>query len=143
MNILILNGPNLNLLGLREPDIYGKETLDELNKYIRQSSQSLNHSLKFFQSNHEGHIIDLLHNEMNWADGIIINPGAFTHYSYAIRDAIVAIKIPTIEVHLSDIYKREKFRSISVIEPVCVRQICGLGKEGYIKALNFLSNLVI
>ncbi len=140
MNILVINGPNLNLLGKREPDIYGSETLDDIQLWLREQPEIAAMELKFFQSNHEGALIDALHENMNWADGILINPGAFTHYSYAIRDAITAVNIPTVEVHLSDIYNREDFRKISVIKPVCIKQICGLGKTGFLEGLKVLQN---
>jgi len=143
MNILVINGPNLNLLGTREPEIYGKDTLDELMMWLETTPDGSDHSFKFFQSNHEGEIIDTLHDERNWASGIIINPGAFTHYSYALRDAIAAVQIPTVEVHLSDIHNREEFRHISVIEPVCINQISGLGKDSYIKGLKLLNDLLV
>tara|TARA_B100000315_G_scaffold260900_1_gene327040 strand:+ start:8252 stop:8680 length:429 start_codon:yes stop_codon:yes gene_type:complete len=135
MNILIINGPNLNLLGTREPEIYGRETLKEINDWLTVQPEAQKHELKFFQSNHEGEIIDKLHEERNWADGILINPGAFTHYSYAIRDAIESVGVPVVEVHLSDIHNREDFRKVSVIEPVCVKQISGLGKKSYLNGL--------
>ena len=138
MNILIINGPNLNLLGAREPEIYGKETLEELMMWLETNPIASGHSFKFFQSNHEGEIIDTIHDERHWAKGILINPGAFTHYSYAIRDAISAIGIPTIEVHLSNIHNREDFRQISVISPVCIDQVIGLGKDSYVKGLDLL-----
>ena len=141
MNILVINGPNLNLLGTREPEIYGEDTLEELMMWLQTSPTGLDHVFKFFQSNHEGDIIDNLHDERHWADGIIINPGAFTHYSYAIRDAISALQIPTVEVHLSDIHNREDFRQVSVIAPVCIKQIVGLGKDSYIEGLNILNEL--
>ena len=140
MNILVINGPNLNLLGKREPDIYGSETLDDIQLWLREQPEIAAMELQFFQSNHEGALIDALHENMNWADGILINPGAFTHYSYAIRDAIAAVNIPTVEVHLSDIYNREDFRKISVIKPVCIKQICGLGKTGFLEGLKVLQN---
>ncbi|MCK5342834.1 MAG: type II 3-dehydroquinate dehydratase [Candidatus Heimdallarchaeota archaeon] len=140
MNILVINGPNLNLLGKREPDIYGSETLDDIQLWLREQPEIAAMELQFFQSNHEGALIDALHENMNWADGILINPGAFTHYSYAIRDAIAAVNIPTVEVHLSDIYNREDFRKISVIKPVCIKQICGLGKTGFLEGLKVLLN---
>ena len=143
MNILVINGPNLNLLGTREPEIYGKDTLDELMMWLETTPDGSDHSFKFFQSNHEGEIIDILHDERNWASGIIINPGAFTHYSYALRDAIAAVQIPTVEVHLSDIHNREEFRQISVIEPVCINQISGLGKDSYIEGLKILNELFV
>ena len=141
MNILVINGPNLNLLGIREPEIYGEDTLEELMMWLQTTPSGSDHSFKFFQSNHEGEIIDTLHDERQWAKGIIMNPGAFTHYSYAIRDAISAIQIPTVEVHLSDIHNREEFRQISVISPVCIKQISGLGKDSYIEGIKLLNEL--
>ena len=142
MNILVINGPNLNLLGTRQQEIYGNDTLDELMMWLQTSPVSTDHSFKFSQSNHEGELIDILQDERHWANGIIINPGAFTHYSYAIRDAISAIQVPTVEVHLSDIKNREEFRKVSVIAPVCIKQNSGLGKEGYIEGLKLLNELL-
>ncbi|MFN4217982.1 MAG: type II 3-dehydroquinate dehydratase [Candidatus Bipolaricaulia bacterium] len=136
--ILVIHGPNLNLLGEREPEIYGSMTLAELNRKLYEFATEHNLELKIFQSNHEGAIIDTLHRERHWADGIVINPGALTHYSYAIRDAIAAVGKPTVEVHLSDIHHREPFRKISVIRDVCVAQICGLGWRSYIEGLKAL-----
>lgn len=133
--ILIVNGPNLNLLGIREPGIYGNDSLESINKNLEQKASELNCSVEFYQSNCEGEIIDKLHAAMGVFDSIIINPGAYTHYSIAIRDAISAIKIPTIEVHLSNIYDREEFRHKSVIAPVCAGQIAGFGALGYELAL--------
>ena len=141
MNILVINGPNLNLLGEREPEVYGENTLDELMMWLETSSDGKNHSFKFYQSNHEGTIIDAIHDEREWADGIIINAGAFTHYSYAIRDAISSVNIPTVEAHLSDIMDREDFRKISVFKDVCIKQVYGLGKNSYIEALKILTKL--
>jgi 3-dehydroquinate dehydratase-2 len=138
MNILVINGPNLNLLGERQPDIYGENTLEELMMWLETSADGQNHDFKFYQSNHEGTIIDAIHDERQWADGIIINAGAFSHYSYAIRDAISSVDISTVEVHLSNIMDREDFRKISVLKDVCVNQIYGLGKNSYIEALNIL-----
>ena len=138
MNILVINGPNLNLLGTREPEIYGTETLEELMMWIETSPKSSEHSFKFYQSNHEGEIIDTIQDERHWANGLLINPAAFSHYSYAIRDAISSIDIPAIEVHISDIHKREEFRQKSVISPVCLDQVVGLGKDSYIKGLELL-----
>lgn len=138
MKILVINGPNLNLTGLRSQEIYGTETLDtimdELNAYVEGFGSEM-HSV---QTNHEGDIIDLLHYAMDEIDGIILNAGAYTHYSYAIRDAIEACGIPTVEVHLSDINNREPFRAVSVIRPVCIEQICGKGKQGYFLAARLL-----
>ena len=138
MNILLINGPNLNLLGTREPEIYGTDTLDELMMWLETHPLSSDHSFKFYQSNHEGEIIDTLQDERHWANGLLMNPASFTHYSYAIRDAISSIHIPTVEVHLSDIHNREEFRQISVISPVCIDQVIGFGKDSYIKGLELL-----
>lgn len=140
MNILMINGPNLNLLGIREPEIYGSDTLDELMLWLKNSPEAAGHSFKFYQSNHEGEIIDSIHDEREWAEGMIINPAAYTHYSYAIRDAILATGIPTVEVHLSDIHSREEFRQKSVISSVCIAQITGMGKQSYLEGLKFLTN---
>ncbi|MDP7329817.1 MAG: type II 3-dehydroquinate dehydratase [Candidatus Marinimicrobia bacterium] len=140
MKILIINGPNLNLLGIREPDIYGSESLSDIENWLNDQPESDGHSITWFQSNHEGELIDFIHGAMGNAGGIVINPGAFTHYSYAIRDAISAINVPTVEVHLSDINTREDFREISVIKDVCLDQISGLGKIGYLKGIQRLIN---
>ena len=138
MNILVINGPNLNLLGIRETKIYGKETLEELMMWLENSTIALNHNFKFYQTNHEGEIIDILHDERLWTNGILINPGAFAHYSYAIRDAIEAIQITTIEIHISNINNREDFRKKSVIAEVCKDCISGLGKKSYLEGLKKL-----
>ena len=139
MNILVINGPNLNLLGEREPEIYGTDTLDELMMWLANCSECIEHDFKFYQSNHEGDIIDFIHDERHWAQGVIINPGAFTHYSYAIRDAITAVGTPAVEVHLSDIHSREEFRQKSVLSAVCIGQISGMGKQSYTEGIKFLS----
>jgi 3-dehydroquinate dehydratase-2 len=136
--ILVVHGPNLNLLGEREPEVYGALTLDDLNREILLYAYSKQADVLFFQSNHEGEIIDYLHDKRKTADGLVINPGAFTHYSIAIRDAIAGISIPAVEVHLSDIHKRETFRKKSVIKDVCIDQISGLGKESYLRGLDVL-----
>ncbi len=133
--ILVINGPNLNLLGVREPGIYGNDTLDTLCAAVKAEGERLGATVDCVQSNHEGVIIDTLHAAMGQYDGILLNAGAYTHYSYAIRDAIAAIRVPVAEVHLSDIHAREPFRHVSVIEPVCVAQISGLGVGSYLKAL--------
>ncbi len=138
MKILILNGPNLNLLGSREPEIYGKDTLDDIKVWIDSKPELQKIDLEWFQSNHEGKIIDKLHYCVGKKNAIIINPGALTHYSISIRDAISSIKIPTIEVHLSNIDGREEFRKNSVIKDVCIHQISGKGKQGYFIALKLL-----
>lgn len=137
--ILIINGPNLNLLGTREKDIYGNETLEDIAKKANLEAQHLNMELDFVQSNHEGEIIDKIHYARGKYDVLIINPGAYTHYSIAIRDAIKAVEIPAIEIHLSNIHSREEFRSKSVIAPVCIGQICGFGSNSYLLALNAAS----
>jgi 3-dehydroquinate dehydratase-2 len=138
MNVLVLHGPNLNLLGEREPEVYGSMTLAQLDAALKKKAKALKLTLKIFQSNHEGELIDLLHKHRKWADGCVFNPGAYTHYSYALRDAVAASQIATIEVHLSDIKKREAFRQVSVIEPVCVGQITGKGLNSYLEALEAL-----
>ena len=138
MNILVINGPNLNLLGERQTEVYGIDTLDELMMWLETSADGKNHNFKFYQSNHEGTIIDSIHDEREWANGIIINAGALSHYSYSIRDAISSVNIITAEVHISNIMEREDFRKISVLKDVCVAQIYGLGKSSYIEALKVI-----
>ncbi len=138
MKILLLHGPNLNLLGEREPETYGKQTLAQINALLKAEARKLGATLRILQSNHEGELIDFIHEHRKWADGIVINPAAFTHYSYALRDAIASVSLPTVEVHLSDIKKREKFRKISVIAAVCETQISGLGWKSYVEGLRFL-----
>ena len=140
MKLLIVNGPNLNLLGEREPEIYGSDTLTDLNNWIANHEVLIGHQLKFFQSNHEGVILDFLQANRSWADGVVLNAGAFTHYSYALADCIAGCQVPTVEVHISDIHKREEFRKKSVIQSVCVKQISGHGKQGYIEAVDCLVN---
>lgn len=135
IKILVLNGPNLNLTGLREPQIYGSLTLDMINDNLAQAAETLNARIDFFQSNHEGDLIDRLHDSRDAFDGVIINAGALTHYSYALRDAISAIRLPCVEVHMSNVFAREEFRHNSVISPVCVGSICGFGDFGYHLAL--------
>ena len=138
MNILLLNGPNLNLLGEREPKIYGTMTLAQLNVKVAAYARKNKASLRARQSNHEGELIDILHAHRKWADGIVFNPGAYSHYSYALRDAVASISVPTIEVHLSNIKKREPFRRGSVIAPVCAAQKYGKGLLSYLEAIDLL-----
>lgn len=142
MNIAIISGPNLNLLGKREPGIYGTETLASIEQEIAKEAQSLGTDIDFFQSNHEGAIIDALHAAMDNADGVVLNAGAYTHYSYAIRDAIAAIKIPVVEVHMSNVNAREEFRHTSVIAPVCRGTIAGFGKNSYLLGLKAVYDIV-
>lgn len=140
LKILIVNGPNLNLLGKREPEIYGSQTLDDLNNHLKDLAKELQIKPLFFQSNSEGALIDFIHENGFEADGLIINPGALTHYSYALRDAVSGVGIETIEVHLSNIQDREDFRKESVIAPVCIGQISGLGHYGYAMALSYFAD---
>lgn len=137
---LIINGPNLNMLGIREPGIYGGDTLEDVYELIRSNANRLNVEVDFFQSNIEGEIINAIHSSMGKYNGIIMNPGAFTHYSYAIHDALTSINVPCIEVHISNIHKREEFRHKSVTAPACKGQICGLGVYGYVLALEAFCN---
>lgn len=134
-NILVLHGPNLNLLGVREPSVYGSVTLAEVNRKLDEAAAARGATLRTVQANDEGALIDAIHAALGWADGILINPGAFTHYSYALRDAVAAIGIPTVEVHLSNVYAREPFRHKSVIAPVCLGQISGFGTQSYLLGL--------
>jgi len=138
--ILVIHGPNLNLLGEREPDIYGHQTLDRINQDLVALGQSLGIEVIPLHSNYEGDIIDIIHRESVACAGMIIHAGAYAHYSYAIRDAISATDIRSIEVHLSNVYAREDFRRHSVIAPVCVGQVCGLGPEGYRAALRWFAD---
>lgn len=135
MKILVINGPNINMLGIREPDVYGKKDYAALISEIELCAKELNFEVDIVQSNSEGVIIDRIQDAHNKYDGIVINPGAYTHYSYAISDAIKAINVPVIEVHLSNIHAREQFRRVSVTAEGCIGQICGLGFDSYILAL--------
>lgn len=138
---LVINGVNLNMLGIREPDVYGRNTLVTLEGLIKEKADKLGVEVDFFQSNIEGEICTKIQDALGVYEGIIINPGAFTHYSYAIRDALGSVKINTVEVHISNVHKREEFRHNSVTAPECVGQICGLGFEGYLYALEHLANM--
>ncbi len=137
-HIVVINGPNLNMLGKREIGIYGGKTLDDICSEVSDAAAGLGVRLDFFQSNSEGKLVSRIHQCKGTADGIIINAGAYTHYSIALRDAIAAAQVPAVEVHISNIYKRESFRHISMIGAVCTGQICGLGSLGYILALRAL-----
>ena len=146
MRILVINGPNLNLLGTREPAIYGTDTLDEINARIERHARERDVTVEFFQSNHEGEIVDRIQEAARegegQCDGVVINPAAYTHYSLAIRDAVSAAGLPTVEVHLSNIYAREPERHRSVVAPVCLGQMSGFGYRGYLLAVDFLSEVI-
>ena len=139
--VLVIHGPNLNLLGQREPDVYGNINLADINKNIEEKAKNLGLEIKIVQSNHEGELVDAIQQAVNWAECIIINPAAYTHTSVAIRDALSAIDIPAIEVHLSNIYKREDFRQKSFVAPVSIGQISGFGENSYYLALEAASKL--
>lgn len=138
MKILVINGPNLNMLGIREPGIYGSENYKTLIKTIKLFAKENKIKVKFFQSNHEGDLVDKIQSAYGKFDGIVINPGAYTHTSIAILDAAKAVKIPTVEVHISKVEEREDFRQISYIRQACVKTITGHGIKGYIEAIEFL-----
>ncbi|WP_448596196.1 type II 3-dehydroquinate dehydratase [Thermoleptolyngbya sp.] len=140
LNVLVLHGPNLNLLGLREPGIYGLETLDSITQLLQDAAVQLGVHLESFQSNHEGALVDAIHGAMGVRHGLLINPGAYTHTSIAIRDAIAAVAIPTVEVHLSNVYRRESFRHHSYIAPLAVGQISGFGAFSYVLGLRALAH---
>ncbi len=131
MKLLLINGPNMNMLGIRQPEIYGRDTLETIEKLTMAKASELGCEMDCFQSNHEGAIIDKIHEAYGKYDGIVINPAAYTHYSYAIADALGAVAIPAIEIHMSDIHARESFRANSVTEPYCIGQVAGFGKESY------------
>jgi 3-dehydroquinate dehydratase-2 len=131
LKILLVHGPNLNLLGEREPEVYGRVTLAEINERITALAKEQGAELRIVQSNSEGGIIDAIQEARVWADGLMINPGAFTHYSLAIRDAIAAVNLPAVEVHISNVFAREEFRHRSVIAPVCIGSVCGFGGRSY------------
>ena len=139
MKILVINGPNLNMLGIREPDHYGKETYDDLVTKIQNHCQSKDIFVELFQSNHEGAIVDEIQKAYKNFDGIVINPGAYTHTSIAILDALKSVNIPTVEVHISNVKEREEFRQISYVRLACIKTIIGHGTNGYIEAIDFLN----
>ena len=139
MKILVINGPNLNMLGIREPDIYGKQTFKDLEEYIRSTARELGHDVTLFQSNHEGEIVDVIQSAYGVYGGIVINPAAYTHTSVAILDALKAVGIPTVEVHISDINGREEFRKFSYVSMAAKKTVCGLGFEGYRVALEYFT----
>ncbi len=138
MKILVINGPNLNMLGIREPDQYGRETYSDLAEKIKHHCNEKGIEVKMYQSNHEGDLVDEIQNAYENADGIVINPGAYTHTSIAILDAVKAVGIPTVEVHISKVEEREDFRQISYVRLACVKTITGHGTDGYIEAIDYL-----
>lgn len=143
MKILVLLGPNLNMVGIRKKEVYGTVSADDINDIILNYANDKGIDCEIFQSNHEGVLIDKIHSTLNKYDGVVINPGALTHYSYALRDAIECVcEIPFVEVHMSDISKREDFRKISVTAQVCVKQIMGYGIDSYLKAIDYLNEAI-
>lgn len=138
MNILVINGPNLNMLGIREPDIYGRETYEDLCRKIREYAERKGVQVTLYQSNHEGDLVDVIQQAYGKTDGIVINPGGYTHTSVAIPDALKAVAIPAVEVHISDVDAREDFRKISYVRAACVKTIAGHGMNGYLEAIEFL-----
>ncbi len=141
LKVLVLHGPNLNLTGFREPDVYGKKTLAEIDADILLNAQKMSVEARILQSNSEGVLIDTIQEHRQWADGIVINPGGLTHYSIALRDALVSVRLPVVEVHLSNVHARDEFRRHSVIAPITVGQIVGFGSHGYLLALQALTLL--
>lgn len=139
MKILVINGPNINMLGIREPEHYGKETYSDLVSKIQKHCASKNIDVKIYQSNHEGDLVDEIQKAYGNADGIVINPGAYTHTSIAILDAVKSVNIPTVEVHISKVEEREDFRQISFIRLACVKTITGHGTDGYLEAIDYLT----
>ena len=140
MKVFVINGPNLNMLGIREPDIYGKKTYQDLLHYIDGAAQALDVTVEYFQSNHEGDLVDMIQNAYEHADGIVINPAAYTHTSIAILDALKAVGLPAVEVHLSDVDQREDFRRVSFVHDACIGTITGKGFDGYVEGIKLLLN---
>ena len=140
MKVFVINGPNLNMLGIREPDIYGKKTYQDLLHYIYGAAQALDVTVEYFQSNHEGDLVDMIQNAYEHADGIVINPAAYTHTSIAILDALKAVGLPAVEVHLSDVDQREDFRRVSFVRDACIGTITGKGFDGYVEGIKLLLN---
>ena len=140
MKVFVINGPNLNMLGIREPDIYGKKNYQDLLHYIDGAAQALDVTVEYFQSNHEGDLVDMIQNAYEHADGIVINPAAYTHTSIAILDALKAVGLPAVEVHLSDVDQREDFRRVSFVRDACIGTITGKGFDGYVEGIKLLLN---
>ncbi|MGE9875664.1 type II 3-dehydroquinate dehydratase [Hornefia butyriciproducens] len=140
MKVFVINGPNLNMLGIREPDIYGKKTYQDLLHYIDGAAQALDVTVEYFQSNHEGDLVDMIQNAYEHADGIVINPAAYTHTSIAILDALKSVGLPAVEVHLSDVDQREDFRRVSFVRDACIGTITGKGFDGYVEGIKLLLN---
>ncbi len=141
IKLLVLHGPNLNMTGFREPDVYGKATLEEINDRIQKHAKEVGAEVRILQSNHEGTLIDAIQEHRSWADGIIVNPGGLTHTSVTLRDALTSVRLPVVEVHLSNVHAREEFRRHSMIAPITVGQIVGFGPNAYLLAITALANM--